>query len=71
MSEQNISNANIIELRDICVTFHEKDRTVNAVKHVNVSVREGEIFGIVGFSGAANPRSCARSTCSNAPRPVR
>ncbi len=52
MSEQNISNANIIELRDICVTFHEKDRTVNAVKHVNVSVREGEIFGIVGFSGA-------------------
>ncbi|MCM0692497.1 ATP-binding cassette domain-containing protein [Bifidobacterium sp. M3-R-103] len=42
----------VIELNDVSVTFHEGGRTVEAVKHVNISVEKGEIFGIVGFSGA-------------------
>ena len=42
----------VIELNDLSVTFHEGGRTVEAVKHVNISVEKGEIFGIVGFSGA-------------------
>lgn len=42
----------VIELNDVSVTFHEGVRTVEAVKHVNISVEKGEIFGIVGFSGA-------------------
>ena len=40
----------VIELNDVSVTFHEGGRTVEAVKHVNISVEKGEIFGIVGFS---------------------
>lgn len=42
----------VIELDDVSVTFHEGGRTVEAVKHVSLSVEKGEIFGIVGFSGA-------------------
>ena len=42
----------VIELRDVSVTFHERKRTVEAVKHVSLTVDKGEIFGIVGFSGA-------------------
>ncbi|MCI1674437.1 MAG: ATP-binding cassette domain-containing protein [Bifidobacterium tibiigranuli] len=42
----------IIELKDVSVTFHEGDRTIEAVRQVNLSVSKGEIFGIVGFSGA-------------------
>lgn len=42
----------VIELNDVSVTFHEGGRTVEAVKHVSLSVDKGEIFGIVGFSGA-------------------
>ena len=42
----------VIELDDVSVTFHEGKRTVEAVKHVSLSVGKGEIFGIVGFSGA-------------------
>ena len=42
----------VIELNDVSVTFHEGGRTVEAVKHVSLSVEKGEIFGIVGFSGA-------------------
>lgn len=42
----------VIELRDVSVTFRERKRAVEAVKHVSLSVDKGEIFGIVGFSGA-------------------
>ena len=33
----------VIELNDVSVTFHEGGRTVEAVKHVNISVEKGEI----------------------------
>lgn len=42
----------VIELDDVSVAFHEGGRTVEAVRHVSLSVEKGEIFGIVGFSGA-------------------
>ncbi|GEK27930.1 methionine ABC transporter ATP-binding protein [Furfurilactobacillus siliginis] len=42
----------IIELKDIDVTFKEADRTVKAVKDVNLQVNKGDIYGIVGYSGA-------------------
>lgn len=43
---------NIIELKDVSVTFHERHRDVSAVRHVDLTVGKGEVFGIVGFSGA-------------------
>lgn len=55
----------VIELNDVSVTFHEGGRTVEAVKHVNISVEKGEIFGIVVFPELANPLWCAPSICWN------
>lgn len=31
----------VIELRDVSVTFHERKRTVEAVKHVSLTVDKG------------------------------
>ncbi|MEJ5920903.1 methionine ABC transporter ATP-binding protein [Bifidobacterium thermophilum] len=42
----------IIELQDVHVTFHERKKTVEAVRGVSLKIEQGEIFGIVGFSGA-------------------
>ena len=42
----------IIELQDVHVTFHERHKTVEAVRGVSLKIEQGEIFGIVGFSGA-------------------
>ena len=42
----------MIDLKDIDVTFETKDRTVHAVREVNLTITRGEIYGIVGYSGA-------------------
>ncbi|WP_341778840.1 methionine ABC transporter ATP-binding protein [Levilactobacillus sp. HBUAS70063] len=47
-----MTNEAIIQLKDIDVTFHNKGQTVEAVKHVSLSVERGDIYGVVGYSGA-------------------
>ena len=42
----------IIKLDQIDVTFHQKKRTITAVKDVTIHIQEGHIYGIVGYSGA-------------------
>lgn len=42
----------IIKLDQIDVTFHQKKRTITAVKDVTIHIQEGIIYGIVGYSGA-------------------
>ncbi|UJD04491.1 ATP-binding cassette domain-containing protein [Streptococcus infantis] len=42
----------IIKLDQIDVTFHQKKRTITAVKDVTIHIKEGDIYGIVGYSGA-------------------
>ncbi|EFX59004.1 methionine ABC transporter ATP-binding protein [Streptococcus sp. M334] len=42
----------IIKLDQIDVTFHQKKRTITAVKDVTIHIQEGAIYGIVGYSGA-------------------
>lgn len=41
-----------IEIRNLTKTFDIKGRTVNALKNINLSVEQGDIFGIIGMSGA-------------------
>lgn len=48
MSDQN----SIIELVGLGKTFKTKDNTVVALEDINLSIYEGEIFGIIGLSGA-------------------
>lgn len=42
----------MIELTNVSKTFQQKNRTIEAVKNVNLSIKQGEIFGVVGYSGA-------------------
>lgn len=42
----------MIELRNINKTFKSKRQDVSALRDVSLSIKEGEIFGIIGFSGA-------------------
>lgn len=42
----------IINLEHIDITFHQKNRVIEAVKDVSVSINQGDIYGIVGYSGA-------------------
>ena len=42
----------IIDLQDIDVTFKQGKEVVHAVKDVSLSIEKGDIYGIVGYSGA-------------------
>lgn len=42
----------MIELKNLCKTFDTASGNVHAVRDVNLTIRDGEIFGIIGFSGA-------------------
>ncbi|MGE6630000.1 methionine ABC transporter ATP-binding protein [Bacillus sp. NPDC077027] len=42
----------MIHLQNVSKTYHSKNGDVDAVKDVNLSIDKGEIFGIIGYSGA-------------------
>lgn len=42
----------MIELKDISKIYKTKNGEIHAVKDVSLSIRKGEIFGIIGYSGA-------------------
>lgn len=42
----------MITLTNVQKTFTVNDTTIKAVNNVNLSIRKGEIFGIIGYSGA-------------------
>lgn len=42
----------MIELKNINKTYHLKTGDVTAVKNVNLTINDGEIYGIIGYSGA-------------------
>lgn len=48
----------IIDLKNIDITFTQKRRTIQAVKDVSIQIEKGDIYGIVGYSGAG------KSTCA-------
>jgi peptide/nickel transport system ATP-binding protein len=41
----------VLDVRDLSVTFHTESGTVSAVDHVDLSLARGEIVGVVGESG--------------------
>ena len=42
----------LIELRHLTKTFRGKMQTVEALRDINLSIHQGEIYGIIGMSGA-------------------
>jgi oligopeptide/dipeptide ABC transporter ATP-binding protein len=45
------NGAPVLEVEDLCVTFRTESGTVSAVDHVQLSLGQGEIVGVVGESG--------------------
>lgn len=41
-----------IEISQLRKTFHTKEKTIEVLKGIDLSIKKGEIYGIVGFSGA-------------------
>lgn len=42
----------IVELKSLGKVFQSKNNTVKALENINLTINEGEIFGIIGLSGA-------------------
>ncbi|MEW9667732.1 methionine ABC transporter ATP-binding protein [Ammoniphilus sp. 3BR4] len=42
----------MIVLKNLYKTYEQNGRKVEAVKNVNLEIKKGEIFGVIGFSGA-------------------
>lgn len=42
----------MIEIKNLCKTYHLKSGDVPAIQNVNLSIHEGDIYGIIGYSGA-------------------
>ena len=57
----------IIQIQHLSKTFGGGAEAVHALEDINLDIRQGEIFGIVGFPAPGKARLCARSTCWNAP----
>ena len=42
----------MIELKNLSKIFHSKNGTVTALKNINLTIEDGDIYGIIGLSGA-------------------
>ena len=52
----------MISLKDVSVTFTQPNKeTVQAVKNVSLEVDKGDVYGIVGYSGAGKKYSGTRN----------
>lgn len=43
---------NILEIRDLVIEYHTDDNIIHAVNGINLSIKHGETFGLVGETGA-------------------
>ena len=42
----------MIEIRNLAKTYHGAEGNFTAVKNINLTINDGDIFGIIGLSGA-------------------
>ena len=42
----------MIELKDLCKSFPTEEGMFTALDHVDITIRDGDIYGIIGMSGA-------------------
>src|SRR6185312_11913285 len=49
----------LVQVRNLSVVFGPVERPVQAVSHVNLSIKAGEIVGIAGESGSGKTSLCA------------
>lgn len=53
----------LIRFEHVSRVYHNDGREFAAVNDVSLEIEKGEIFGIIGFSGAGNPRWFAALIC--------
>ena len=46
---------NFLEIKNLKTFFHTRSGTVRAVDDISLTIRKGEIVGIVGESGSVSP----------------
>lgn len=56
----------MIKLSNITKVFQQGTRTIQALNNVSLHVPAGQIYGVIGASGAGKIRSSAALTYSNA-----
>jgi len=42
----------MIELQDVDKVFQRKGKTTRALNNINLKIEQGDIYGIIGYSGA-------------------
>ena len=42
----------MIEIKNLNKTYHTADKDIVALDDINLTIQDGEIFGIIGLSGA-------------------
>eukprot|EP00919_Chromeraceae_sp_WS-2016_P041974 GHVR01099862.1.p1 GENE.GHVR01099862.1~~GHVR01099862.1.p1 ORF type:complete len:133 (-),score=24.97 GHVR01099862.1:16-414(-) len=43
---------NIINIKNLSKTFIEENKTIKALDNININIKKGEIFGLLGANGA-------------------
>ena len=51
-SPMEVTTEKLLEVKNLKVVFHEKNKVLKAVDGVDLSIESGEIFGLIGESGA-------------------
>ena len=49
----------MIEIKHLSKTFGVSGGTVDALKDITLTIPDGEIYGIIGMSGAGQKYACA------------
>jgi len=52
----------ILSVKNLCVTFHQRGKVIEAVKDVSFDLNKGEIFGIIGETGSGKSVTCKAIT---------
>src|SRR5699024_8839662 len=58
----------LLQVEDLCISFKQDSELIPTIKHVNLSIKEGESVSIVGESGSGKTVTC-RSMLGLVPRP--
>ena len=46
----------MIEIKNLSKTFSGSGNTVEALKNISITIADGDIYGIIGMSGARFPK---------------
>ena len=48
----------MIELKSVTKTYYSQNKPIEALKNINLNIEAGEIYGILGKSGAGKKCPC-------------